>query len=135
MLVPFKQRTLTEAQFKITGRAAKREGLCLGAAVLREGDMFGKAEVDDFEVALVVHQQVFGLQVTVCHAHAVDIFEGADLEALVSLNFKIYRPTVICIEIIEKDLLNSKIYKYLENLNYKKIWTSKSNFNHIFIEK
>ena len=64
----------------------------------------------------------------------IDI-EGADLEALVSLNFKIYRPTVICIEIIEKDLLNSKIYKYLENLNYKKIWTSKSNFNHIFIEK
>ena len=64
----------------------------------------------------------------------IDI-EGADFEALQSLNFNTYRPKVICVEIIEKDLLNSKIFKYLDNLEYKKIWSSKSNFNHIFIEK
>ena len=64
----------------------------------------------------------------------IDI-EGADFEALQSLNFNTYRPKIICVEIIEKDLLNSKIFKYLDNLEYKKIWSSKSNFNHIFIEK
>ena len=64
----------------------------------------------------------------------IDI-EGADFEALQSLNFNTYRPKVICVEIIEKNLLNSKIFKYLDNLEYKKIWSSKSNFNHIFIEK
>jgi FkbM family methyltransferase len=63
----------------------------------------------------------------------IDI-EGNDYEALQSLNFSIYRPKMICIEIDENNILNSNIYKYLLDLNYLKIWSSKSNLSHIFIE-
>ena len=58
--------------------------------------------------------------------------EGADFEALRSLDFKTYNPKIICIEIMEKNILNSKIFNFLKNLNYKKVWSSKSEFNHIF---
>ena len=61
--------------------------------------------------------------------------EGADFEALQSLNLKLYRPGIICIEIDEKNIFNSKIYKYLIERNYEKVWSSKSNLSHIFIEK
>ena len=60
--------------------------------------------------------------------------EGADYEAISSLNFDIYKPRLICIEIAETDISNSKIYKFLRELNYKMIWSSKSNISHIFIE-
>ena len=62
----------------------------------------------------------------------IDI-EGGDYEALCSLNFNIYKPKIICIEIDEKNILESNTYKYLFNLNYKKIWSSTSNLSHIFI--
>ena len=58
--------------------------------------------------------------------------EGADYEALISLDFKIYKPKVICIEINEKSVINSETYKYLLKIGYKKIWSSKSNWSHIF---
>ena len=61
----------------------------------------------------------------------IDI-EGADFEALKSLDFDIYRPKLICIEIDAKEILNSSIYKYLINLNYEKIWSSNSKLSHIF---
>ena len=60
--------------------------------------------------------------------------EGADLEALQSLNFNTYKPKLICVEIIEKDLDNSKILLFLKNLKYKKIWSSGSRLSHIFLE-
>ena len=60
--------------------------------------------------------------------------EGADFEALQSLNFKIYRPSIICIEINEKDIFNSKIFKFLNDRKYKMIWSSKSNLSHILID-
>ena len=63
----------------------------------------------------------------------IDI-EGNDYEALQSLNFSVYKPKMICIEIDEENIFNSNIYKYLLNLNYQKIWSSKSNLSHIFIE-
>lgn len=59
--------------------------------------------------------------------------EGADYEALLSLDFKIYNPRVICVEITENKIENSKIYKFLVSLNYKKVWSSKANISHIFI--
>ena len=62
----------------------------------------------------------------------IDI-EGGDYEALCSLNFNIYKPKIICIEIDEKNILESNTYKYLFNLNYKKVWSSTSNLSHIFI--
>ena len=64
----------------------------------------------------------------------IDI-EGSDLEALQSLDFHVYRPSIICIEIDENNILNSSINKYLAELNYEKIWSSKSNISHIFKSK
>ncbi len=61
--------------------------------------------------------------------------EGVDLEVLKSLDFKVYKPRVICIEIIDKKIEDSKIYNYLKNLDYKKVWSSSSNISHIFVEK
>lgn len=64
----------------------------------------------------------------------IDI-EGADLEALQSLDFNKYRPNIICVEIDHKKISNSETYKYLDNLKYEKIWSSNSNISHIFISK
>lgn len=61
----------------------------------------------------------------------IDI-EGGDFDALTSLNFNIYTPRLICIEIDEVNVLNSNIYNFLTKLNYEKIWSSKSNLSHIF---
>lgn len=58
--------------------------------------------------------------------------EGAELSALKSLDFNIYKPRLICVEIIEKDINNSKIFKFLNNLKYELIWSSKSKINHLF---
>lgn len=63
----------------------------------------------------------------------IDI-EGADFEALSSLNFNIYKPKIICVEIDEKNISDSKTYKFLINLNYKKVWSSKAKLSHIFVE-
>ena len=60
--------------------------------------------------------------------------EGADFEVLKSLNFTIYEPKIICIEIMDKNIFESKIYNFLKDINYKKIWSSKSSFNHIFLK-
>ena len=60
--------------------------------------------------------------------------EGADYEALQSLDFNIYRPKVICVEITEKEIKNSNIFKLLISMNYKLIWSNKSNLSHIFVD-
>ena len=60
--------------------------------------------------------------------------EGADFEVLKSLDFNIYEPKIICIEIMDKNIFESKIYNFLKDINYKKIWSSKSSFNHIFLK-
>ena len=60
--------------------------------------------------------------------------EGADHEALTSLNFEKYRPKVICIEITEK-LNESIIFKFLKDKKYFLTWSSKSNISHIFVDE
>ena len=60
--------------------------------------------------------------------------EGADFEVLKSLDFTIYEAKIICIEIMEKNIFESEIYNFLKDINYKKIWSSKSSFNHIFLK-
>lgn len=60
--------------------------------------------------------------------------EGADFEVLKSLDFTIYEPKIICIEIMDKNIFESEIYNFLKDINYKKIWSSKSSFNHIFLK-
>ena len=61
--------------------------------------------------------------------------EGADMSTLLSLNFEIYRPKIICVEITDKILENSDIFKFLKKLNYKKKWSSITNINHIFVDE
>ena len=61
--------------------------------------------------------------------------EGADMSALLSLDFEIYRPRIICVEITSKNIETSEIYNYLIKLNYKKKWSSKANINHIFVDE
>ena len=73
----------------------------------------------------------------------VDI-EGAEMDVLSTLNFEIYNPTVICIEILgyrelglnerEKQIKNNEIYKYLSSKNYKKVWSGSSYCSHLFIK-
>ena len=61
--------------------------------------------------------------------------EGADMSTLESLDFEIYRPKIICVEITDKVLENSDIFKFLKKLNYKKKWSSITNINHIFVDE
>ena len=58
--------------------------------------------------------------------------EGADFEALQSLNFEIYRPKLICVEIHDKDIENSKINLFLKKLNYTKKWSA--TFSHLYTD-
>ena len=63
--------------------------------------------------------------------------EGAELDVLKSLNFKYYKPQLICIEIhnIKKMhdtnynyLKKNSVYNYLVNKKYRIIWKNKYSF-------
>ena len=70
--------------------------------------------------------------------------EGAEIKVLRTLNFEIYDPSVICVEILgyreldanerEIQLKNDEIYKYLIDKNYKKVWSGSSFCSHLFIK-
>ena len=70
--------------------------------------------------------------------------EGAEMKVLKTLNFKIYDPKVICIEILgyrelnpkerENRIKNDDIYKYLVGKDYKKVWSGSSYCSHLFIK-
>ena len=59
--------------------------------------------------------------------------EGADLKVLEGLSFEKFKPELICVEIHEKEISESKIYKFLVDKRYKLIWSGV--FSHIFISK
>ena len=65
--------------------------------------------------------------------------EGGDFEVLKSLNFKKYKPKLICVEIIDnfnsskKAIKKNKIYKFLIQKKYKLVWSG--HFSHIFESK
>jgi len=59
--------------------------------------------------------------------------EGADLKVLEGLSFDKFKPKLICVEIHEKKIYESKIYKFLDDKNYKIIWSGV--FSHMFISK
>jgi len=59
--------------------------------------------------------------------------EGADLKVLKGFNIEKFKPELICIEIHEKDIKNSEIYKYLSNFSYELVWSGV--FSHIFKSK
>ena len=63
--------------------------------------------------------------------------EGNELKVLKSLNFKVYKPKLICIEIHNtkklydtsyKYLKSNKVYNYLINRKYKVVWKNKYSF-------
>ena len=56
--------------------------------------------------------------------------EGADLKVLEGLSFDIYKPELVCVEIHEKEIKQNDIYKFLDNKNYKLLWSGV--FSHIF---
>ena len=68
--------------------------------------------------------------------------EGAEMKVLNTLNFEIYDPSLICIEILgyremqseerEKEIKNNEIYKFLVNQGYKKVWSGLSYCSHLF---
>tara|TARA_B110000971_G_C19927488_1_gene462298 strand:- start:347 stop:1021 length:675 start_codon:yes stop_codon:yes gene_type:complete len=59
--------------------------------------------------------------------------EGADLKVLEGLSFDKFKPELICIEIHEKKIDESKIYKFLVDKKYKLIWSGV--FSHMFTSK
>ena len=59
----------------------------------------------------------------------IDI-EGADLKALQGLSFDKFKPELICVEIHDKEIEKSKIYKFLVDKKYELIWSG--IFSHIF---
>ncbi len=56
--------------------------------------------------------------------------EGADLKVLKGLSFDKFKPELICIEIHEKEVELSEIYKFLVDKKYELIWSGV--FSHIF---
>jgi FkbM family methyltransferase len=70
--------------------------------------------------------------------------EGAEMKVLKTLNFEIYDPSIICIEILgyreldsserEIQIKNDEIYTYLVSKNYKKVWSGSSYCSHLFIK-
>ena len=73
----------------------------------------------------------------------IDI-EGAEEKVLKSLNFNIYDPTIICVEILgyrsmekaeqEINIKNDNIYKILLDKKYKKVWSGPNFCSHLFIK-
>lgn len=59
--------------------------------------------------------------------------EGADLKVLQGFSFEKFKPELICVEIHDNDLKESKIYKLLDNQGYELIWSG--IFSHIFRSK
>ena len=70
--------------------------------------------------------------------------EGAEMKVLRTLNFEIYDPKLICIEILGYRDLDSKkreirikddeIFRYLIGKNYKKVWSGSSYCSHLFVK-
>ncbi len=56
--------------------------------------------------------------------------EGADIDVLESLDFNLYSPELICVEVIEKNNEESQIFNFLKNKGYQKIWSGV--FSHVF---
>ena len=58
--------------------------------------------------------------------------EGADFEVLESLNFDVYRPKLICVEIDDEQIENSKIFNFLKKQKYTNQWSA--TFSYIFTD-
>ena len=59
--------------------------------------------------------------------------EGADLKVLEGFSVEKFKPKLICIEIHEKEISKSEIFKYLISFGYELVWSGV--FSHIFRSK
>ena len=57
--------------------------------------------------------------------------EGADFKVLNGLSFQKFSPELICVEIHDKKIKESKIYNFLKDKNYQLIWSG--IFSHLFL--
>ena len=57
--------------------------------------------------------------------------EGADFKVLNGLSFQKFNPELICVEIHDKEIKESKIYNFLKDKNYQLIWSGV--FSHLFL--
>jgi len=70
--------------------------------------------------------------------------EGAEMKVLKTLNFEMYEPNIICVEILgyreldskdrEIKIKNDEIYNFLIKKSYKKVWSGSSYCSHLFIK-
>ena len=56
--------------------------------------------------------------------------EGADFKVLDGLSFQKFNPELICVEIHDKEIKESKTYNFLKEKNYQLIWSGV--FSHLF---
>ena len=56
--------------------------------------------------------------------------EGADIDVLESLDFERYSPELVCVEVIEENNEDSRIFSFLRKKGYTRIWSGV--FSHIF---
>ena len=56
--------------------------------------------------------------------------EGADFKVLNGLSFQKFNPELICVEIHDKEIKESKTYNFLRDKNYQLIWSGV--FSHLF---
>ena len=59
--------------------------------------------------------------------------EGADFSVLQGLDFSKSNPELICIEVHDQNIKESKVFKFLDKKNYELIWSG--IFSHIFRNK
>ena len=57
--------------------------------------------------------------------------EGADFKVLNGLSFQKFNPELICVEIHDKEIKESKTYNFLKDKNYQLIWSGV--FSHLFL--
>ena len=73
----------------------------------------------------------------------IDI-EGAEIKVLKTLNFNVYKPSLICIEILgyrdlnfdqrEIKIQSDEIFQFLNKKGYTKVWSGPSYCSHLFSE-
>lgn len=73
----------------------------------------------------------------------IDI-EGAEIKVLKTLNFNVYKPSLICIEILgyrdlnfdqrEIKIQSDEIFQFLNKKGYTKVWSGSSYCSHLFSE-
>ncbi|MDB9761068.1 FkbM family methyltransferase [Pelagibacteraceae bacterium] len=94
---------------------------------------FKKKKIKSDKLTSIIDKTKFkGIKINFLNIDA----EGNDFQVLKSLNFKKYKPKLICVEMVDsfnsskKMIKKNKIYKFLIKKKYKLVWSG--HFSHIF---